>query len=624
MDKKRSKLWSFFTQAKDDKAKCDLCNSLYSVKGGSTTNLKKHLMKKHRLTYDTIFSCSVLDTAVLETPILSISASTESTNSVIKTNETNLQQTKLSTFIKRPVAVVREKKINDFIFKMIVKDLQPFSVVEDAGFKDLINYLEPGYKIPSRYLLSNTLLDAQYSEVQKKLKEELESAKYVSITTDGWTSRATTSYQAVTAHYLLNWELKSALLGCFECHERHTAEYIKDELYRLLFHWSIQNKIFVCITDNAANMKAAIRLTNYEHLPCIAHTLNLVVRAGLQDCGLGELIKKIKVIVEHFHKSPIATKKLIAMQEQLKPNQKALKLKMDVATRWNSTLDMIERICSLQEPLEASLGILHNPVKNLSESEWQTLPEIIKILKPFKQLTEEMSSEQKVTISMVLASTESMIRIFHNLDANIITDTGKKLANKIIMEFKSRFKNCYRHPVLSKAALLDPRFKKLAFRFDASSYESAKDALKMELQNEFNFHKQSIEPNENDSTLAICTGNTDADNVSIWTDFDTLVATSKSASNSVVSSSIITMRQYLEECIIPRNECPLKYWQARAILYPELSSLAEKYLSVMATSVPSERTFSKSGQILSERRSSIQPKRMEKILFLNMNQRFLP
>lgn len=33
--------------------------------------------------------------------------------------------------------------------------------------------------------------------------------------------------------------------------------------------------------------------------------------------------------------------------------------------------------------------------------------------------------------------------------------------------------------------------------------------------------------------------------------------------------------------------------------------------------------FSKWGQILSERRSSIQPKRMEKILFLNMNQRFL-
>lgn len=40
IDKKRSKLWSFFMQSKDDKAKCDLFYSLYLVKGGYTTNLK--------------------------------------------------------------------------------------------------------------------------------------------------------------------------------------------------------------------------------------------------------------------------------------------------------------------------------------------------------------------------------------------------------------------------------------------------------------------------------------------------------------------------------------------------------------------------------------------------------
>ncbi|CAB3252797.1 unnamed protein product [Arctia plantaginis] len=162
----------------------------------------------------------------------------------------------------------------------------------------------------------------------------------------------------------------------------------------------------------------------------------------------------------------------------------------------------------------------------------------------------------------------------------------------------------------------------MAFRFDASSYESAKDALKTELQNEFNFNNQPIEANENELILATSTGDSDANNDSIWIDFDTSV-TSASASNSQVSSSIITLRQYLEKRFIPRNECPLKWWQTRALLYPELSNLAAKYFSEMATSVPSERTFSKLGQILSERRSSIQPKRMEKILFLNINQRFL-
>lgn len=42
----------------------------------------------------------------------------------------------------------------------------------------------------------------------------------ISFTTDGWTTCATTSYQGVTAHYILDdWELKLAILGCFECQE---------------------------------------------------------------------------------------------------------------------------------------------------------------------------------------------------------------------------------------------------------------------------------------------------------------------------------------------------------------------------------------------------------------------
>nr|CAI5861409.1 unnamed protein product [Callosobruchus analis] len=83
------------------------------------------------------------------------------------------------------------------------------------------------------------------------------------------------------------------------------------------------------------------------------------------------------------------------------------------------------------------------------------------------------------------------------------------------------------------------------------------------------------------------------------------------------------MRQYLEEKLNLRKNDPLKWWQTRALLYPQLADLAKKYLCIMATSVPSERIFSKSGQILSEKRSTIKPKRMEKILFLNANQRFL-
>lgn len=623
MDRKRSKLWQFFTEATPDKAKCDLCHTLYSVKGGSTTNLKKHMIKKHRPSYEAIVpltsetfeapqpenSQPALPPSTSE-PHLPSSSSSSSQN-IVKSLPQQ-KQTVLSTFIKRPVSVVREKNINDLVFKMIIKDLQPFSLVEDEGFKSLINYLEPGYSLPSRYMLSNTLLDAHYLDVKNKIRDELKSASYITITTDGWTSRTTTSYQAVTAHYFVDWQFKFSLLGCFECEERHTAEYIRDKLTNLLKDWEINEKVVMVVTDNAANMKAAIRLLRIDHFHCIAHTLNLVVRAGLQVFEVENILKKIKIIVEHFHRSPVATKKLISMQEQLKPNQKPLKLKMDVVTRWNSTLDMMERVLLLQEPLEAALGLLHNPVETLLEDDWKALPEIIKILRPFKEITIEMSSQTEVTISKVLAATDGLQRLYDNFYFDLTTDISKNLLLKIKTEFNNRFKNCSRHPVLAKAALLDPRFKRLAFR-DEGSYENAKTMLRAELENLTRTPLETEVITEPSPAIP--------DNDSIWKEFDAKVLASGSTSNAV--SSIITMRQYMEEKILSRNECPLKWWQARTVLYPELSSLAQKYLSIMATSVPSERTFSKSGQILSERRSSLKPKRMEKILFLNMNQKFI-
>lgn len=60
-------------------------------------------------------------------------------------------------------------------------------------------------------------------------------------------SSATTFYQPVTAHYILGdmWNLKLAFSGCFECNERHTAEYIKQELTSFTTDWEIDEKIFV-------------------------------------------------------------------------------------------------------------------------------------------------------------------------------------------------------------------------------------------------------------------------------------------------------------------------------------------------------------------------------------------
>lgn len=54
-------------------------------------------------------------------------------------------------FIEQPFShtVSRKQKLDEALVDMIVKDGQPFSIVEDEGFQNFIKILDPSYSIPS-------------------------------------------------------------------------------------------------------------------------------------------------------------------------------------------------------------------------------------------------------------------------------------------------------------------------------------------------------------------------------------------------------------------------------------------------------------------------------------------
>lgn len=89
--------------------------------------------------------------------------------------------------------------------------------------------------------------------------------------------------------------------------------------------------------------------------------------------------------------------------------------------------------------------------------------------------------------------------------------------------------------------------------------------------------------------------------------------------STVMSSGTTLMRQYLN---IPHQEliCNIfTFWnQQKSALHP-LGDIAEKYVIVPATSVPSEQFFSKAGQILSVRRNSLLPENFDTLIFLSKN-----
>ena len=73
---------------------------------------------------------------------------------------------------------------------------------------------------------------------------------------------------------------------------------------------------------------------------------------------------------------------------------------------------------------------------------------------------------------------------------------------------------------------------------------------------------------------------------------------------------------FLRTPTAPLEADPIKLWIDLTPTYPKLAKIALKYLPIMATSVPSERLFSKAGENMNARRNRLSGQRLHKQLFL--------
>jgi hypothetical protein len=81
--------------------------------------------------------------------------------------------------------------------------------------------------------------------------------------------------------------------------------------------------------------------------------------------------------------------------------------------------------------------------------------------------------------------------------------------------------------------------------------------------------------------------------------------------------------EYLQLEEIDLESDPFIWWSDREEKFPILSLLAKKYLSVYACSTASERLFSDAGNLLTVKRTKIDPNLFKKLLFLKRNAKHL-
>ena len=584
----KSDVWKYFVKDNDgNKAECKLCSKVLAYRGG-TTNLRNHLKSQHPLRYD---------------------KKQESADGKGK-----MKQAPLTSFVQpRSCSDARSKAITERIADMIALDLRPIRMVEGKGFLEVLALLEPGYKVPSRKHFTK-IIHQKHDVAQVKLRETIaEEADKVALTTDIWTSSATEAYMTATLHYISpSWDLRSFVLATTAFPERHTGAAIAEELKRMVQRYGMKEKVSAVVHDQAANMELCHAILcedeGWESVHCSAHCLQLCLKAGLSIPAIDRLLGAARKLVGHFSHSVVATEELKTREAQMNMAEK--KLVKDVATRWNSSFYMLDRLLELRWPVSAVLSDetvtkRADRYLDLQSDQWALATDLVDTLRPFEVATTFFSYEENASLSAVLPVLFGLLDGLRTLadDSALISQFKETVADQIRTRWSLHSLDPSSSLVL--AAAVDPRFKQLKF-LSEDDVASVKEVLLMRMEEH---HKEQApsteEPPKKQRKTAL----------------DVLLGPDTEASSDGTPKG--ELASYFAEPPSPRNELPLTWWKHNGFRFPCLTRVARSLHNIPATSTPSERVFSTAGLTVTKLRTCLKPKNVDSLVFLNKNLKHL-
>ncbi|XP_053307096.1 uncharacterized protein LOC128469301 [Spea bombifrons] len=585
----------------------------------------------------------------------------------------------LGAFYSRDMSVTNN--LTRLVAQLIAVGGMPFSVIEGEPFRQLLEALAPHYSLPCRTTFSRNVVPSLYRSCVLLLKNELSKAAghTVHFTFNIWSAASTKhAFISLTAHW---WQpqvleeggtaaaagtqrvkkgkigsegqrYRSFLLHAEVIDEQHTSAHILAALQKILAQWigpqmGTTVKMGLVVTDGEANMVKAVKDGDFVGLRCAAHILHLVVKAAFPtdgQCRLSKLVEKCRKIAGHFHRSVKATKQL--REEQEKASLPEHHLLQDVVTRWNSTLEMMERILEQQQALqsmssEQDIGVS----RPLDKGEWAIMEQVVAVLKPFKDVTENLR-QSTASLGQVIPLFTYLTQKMHSfLEYNEVLlgdrlhPEVETLIEKLKEELTSRMQAIMDTPDYMLATLCDPRIKgKLALK--NNNLKTWSDLLvrrvremqsKMGMLSEAEMQELEMETlgggvgssatqTTNSRSLAPMQSSIARSSraPAIWAEaLDSLLGTTTVLQTQTSASEMV--KAYFEELPLPSTADPLSYWDQKRVVWPGLSLVAQQLLSCPPTSVQSEEVFSVTGNVLNPRGTQFSPRLVEQMTFLKFN-----
>lgn len=376
--------------------------------------------------------------------------------------ETDAAESGRSVTSHTPRVITSEIFRHKIVMFLICTD-QPFTLVEDEFFRDLISYCSSDNKECKLFCAKTAKSDIKglYDEYKDKMKACLENNEAkVSFVIDCWTSSNQLPFQGVVARWINDeWELCQTVLDLSILKGTHEGVNIAASFWDVVEDYNLCQKILSVTTDNAYNMdtmfvelerlallSGVIFDSKNFRVRCFAHIMNLSCKAMIQSVGDGDAEKyssdsedddeentaKLKdlPVIAKLRKGVVGIRKSPQRREIFSRQCVAASIKpkvviRDVRTRWNSTHAMLERAKELRQPYDLTLTSIPKLRKySLLDEEWEKIYELINLLAPFQEATVMLSNEHSPTISRISGVYQELFNHLEKYTKSESGDTG--------------------------------------------------------------------------------------------------------------------------------------------------------------------------------------------------------
>lgn len=333
----------------------------------------------------------------------------------------------------------------------------------------------------------------------------------------------------------------------------------------------------------------------------------------MKDPRIERAVAVCKKIVSSFSFSWKRRRDLATMQKEL--NIPAHQLISESPTRWGSRQKMIERVLEQERAISQ---ILASDKKTrhlvLTWQDLQVLESVQKALKPLVEFTDALSGEDYVTVSYV----KPVLHLFHSSILAVQEDDTpltQSIKGSILDYLREKFADPATDALLDMASLVDPRFKTTYTA--AEKVEEIKCRAILEMETEALLSDQGTAGSPSQPHEAPTVSEPEPPKKKTLGSFFKKATTSSATATPSLRELMKTeLSAYLQSVSADSESDPLQWWKDHEEMFPNLKNLAKKYLCVPATSSPSERVFSTSGNVVTCHRASLKPEAVDRLVFL--------